>query len=716
MCPGGHVYNLEVEDTHTYLADSYVVHNCHHLGSELTPATLEGHEGIRWGLSATPERADDRRDLVFELCGPIVCEVGREELLQSGHLSEAVVVVHQIGESGDLEESVAAAAEPEIRAAIKRYRFCDPSELRKRVTWKHVLDQGVVNHAARNERAAELAISHSNDHVIVLVPTVEHGERLKQMIPGSEIVHSKLGKKKRSAIIEAFKKGDLRIMIGTSLLDEGFNAPVANVLINVAAGRSARLAEQRTGRVLRSFKDKACGIIHDFDDAGHGYLRNQSRSRQKVFRELGYTIQDSDGNVLFDGLPTEEVNIDAIFSDNAVDVMPSICEIHTTDSKMKIAKPVQETPAVCDSHIKGTQKEVDHASRAHARYSPSTFAYREACPHWENDNDPEKSTAAADQGTKLHEFCERETSEGLEGDEKMFVDMCLGYAQPYKDAPGAVVMREVKLKVLDQYGTVDLLILNGTHADMMDYKMGRHGVEPAENNPQGQGYMLGVWDKFPQIESVTVHFLLPRRDEVSTHTYYRSKDYNRVKLRIATIIARAKKPQEFCPSEGVCMYCGAKSRCAALATRALSISKKLQPGLVLPEKIELDASNPQQVAMLLSLAPIMEGWTKQIRDGALRLSLEEGMDIPGFRRFTKSTPRRVTSILGAWDALKEKMTIEDFLSTCTNLSIVQLEDKFAENAKRGEKKATRQELENILRHADLLKEESEVAYLRAVVQ
>lgn len=32
LCPDGHVYNLEVEDTHTYVANGFVVHNCHRAG------------------------------------------------------------------------------------------------------------------------------------------------------------------------------------------------------------------------------------------------------------------------------------------------------------------------------------------------------------------------------------------------------------------------------------------------------------------------------------------------------------------------------------------------------------------------------------------------------------------------------------------------------------------------------------------------------------
>ena len=302
----------------------------------------------------------------------------------------------------------------------------------------------------------------------------------------------------------------------------------------------------------------------------------------------------------------------------------------------------------------------------------------------------------------------------------MLVDMCLGYVNSVL-SPKAKVYRELRLDVLDQFGTVDLVGVLGNHADLIDYKMGRVRVEEADTNAQGAGYVLGLWDKWSEIETITVHFLMPRRDEVTYHTFSRTADYDRIKLRIATIIARSKAARagllsEHTPSPGTCLYCGSKGVCKALASKALAVSHKLQGDLVLPEKIELDPSNPTQVAMLLTLAPIMEDWAKQIRSDATRLSLEDGLDIPGYRRFSKSTPRKIVSVLGAWDALKAVMTIEDFLAACTNMSVVTLEETFAAKAKRGEKKATRQQLENLLRDADLLKDEGEVHYLRAVTQ
>jgi superfamily II DNA or RNA helicase len=85
--------------------------------------------------------------------------------------------------------------------------------------------------------------------------------------------------------------GETRIHFSTSLADEGLDAPVLSSLIMAAPTRSARLAEQRTGRVLRNFLDKKDGVIHDLTGEGHYFLSAQAKARERVYRKLGYEIE-----------------------------------------------------------------------------------------------------------------------------------------------------------------------------------------------------------------------------------------------------------------------------------------------------------------------------------------------------------------------------------------------------------------------------------------
>ena len=71
--------------------------------------------------------------------------------------------------------------------------------------------------------------------------------------------------------------------------DEGFDAPIADALILAYAGKSQRRAIQSTGRVLRPYKGKECGLIYDFKDTFNGMLANQARKRRAMYKQLNYS-------------------------------------------------------------------------------------------------------------------------------------------------------------------------------------------------------------------------------------------------------------------------------------------------------------------------------------------------------------------------------------------------------------------------------------------
>jgi superfamily II DNA or RNA helicase len=355
--------------------------------------------------------------------------------------------------------------------------------------------------------------------------------------------------------------------------------------------------------------------------------------------------------------------------------------------------------------------EPDHQSRAHAKYSPSSLTYREICPGWQNDDDPNKDNSAAEEGTRCHEAMEKEDTKGLTEEQTLLVETCLGYINDLKTAKTRV-FKEERLKILDQFGTADWILIDGYKAHLVDTKFGRRSVPDAEVNAQLQAYALGVWDRWEAVEELTVHILLPRRDEVSTHTYTRAKDYENIRLRIETIIARAKEalPEFFNPTPSGCQYCGRKGKCGALAGVALKKAKEAS----LDKDEVLDVTKPEQISEFLKMAPILEDWIKKVREEALRVHLYEGVDIPGFRCVDRSTPRTITSPMGAWSVLQDKMTMDDFMASVSRISITELEKNFAATAGKGQKGKSKQQLENLLRDAGVLKEESTIKYLKPI--
>ena len=274
-----------------------IIDECHHIAAPEYRRCLDYHDGARWGLSATPDRADDLKKDVYTLLGPIVHTVERALLVEAGQLAKAMVYIHTTNAKGELEREIDAIVQPEYEKRKKRWPFLFRSptkakEQMSRLVWQAALDVGIVGNEARNAKAIKLALHHAKDSTLMLVGKIEHGESLAEKIPGSQMVFAKMGPKRRRAAIEGFANGDIKCMIATSLADEGLDVPRANVLIQISAGRSAAKAEQRTGRVLRAFHDKTQGVIHDFADVQHYFLAAQSRQRIAVYRSLDYTIQE----------------------------------------------------------------------------------------------------------------------------------------------------------------------------------------------------------------------------------------------------------------------------------------------------------------------------------------------------------------------------------------------------------------------------------------
>ncbi len=279
--------------------DLVILDECHHAAAPSFASKLRYFDGPRWGLSATPERADDLKDVVFDLIGPIIHEVPREVLVDAGQLAQARVFIHSPNAKSEMEAEIRDAAMPVLEARKRKWPFLFRSknaadEQMGRCIWQAAQETGITCNRKRNDRIVNLAIKHHEDSTLVIVGSIEHGQALVAQVPGAELCYAKLGKKKRQNLLSAFSSGDLKTLFATSLADEGLDVPRANCMILAAAGRSAAKAEQRTGRVLRSFSGKTHGTIHDFADLQHYFLAAQARKRIAVYRSLGYQIESAE--------------------------------------------------------------------------------------------------------------------------------------------------------------------------------------------------------------------------------------------------------------------------------------------------------------------------------------------------------------------------------------------------------------------------------------
>lgn len=143
----------------------------------------------------------------------------------------------------------------------------------------------IVHNDSRNNLIAEIAEAHCEDHVIILVKEVEHGNNLKTLIPNSEFITGKEKDVIRQRLLDDFKSGKIKCLIGTSVIGEGVDLPIADVLIMAGGGKSKIQIMQNVGRVLRLFKNKTTALVYDFTDYGCKWLSAHSKERQLIYEE-----------------------------------------------------------------------------------------------------------------------------------------------------------------------------------------------------------------------------------------------------------------------------------------------------------------------------------------------------------------------------------------------------------------------------------------------
>lgn len=274
LCPDGHVYNLEVEGEHTYLANDVVVHNCHQAAAEEASSRLVRFCHARmYGLSATTQMRPDGSDLVTEgLFGPVRFYMSYQEAQDHGLVGEIEIRWRSV-------RSVHNPCEG-VRNSVERER---------RGIWQHKLRNRLIVEDAR----AALA---EGEPVLVTCRVVEHLAHLKALCPEAILIHAEDDRSTRSAmhdwegsliptqepmtterrdrLTQRLKNGEPGIYVITPILNIGFNAKHLRYLVRADGAGSAIQDTQVPGRVSRSNEVKSGGIVIDyldeFDPRGFG--------------------------------------------------------------------------------------------------------------------------------------------------------------------------------------------------------------------------------------------------------------------------------------------------------------------------------------------------------------------------------------------------------------------------------------------------------------
>jgi len=89
------------------------------------------------------------------------------------------------------------------------------------------------------------------------------------------------------------RDGTEKVLISSSILDEGVDISGIDTLVLGAGGKSLRQTLQRVGRGLRKKKTGENKVdVYDFMDYTNKFLKNHSDERKKIYLNEGFEVKE----------------------------------------------------------------------------------------------------------------------------------------------------------------------------------------------------------------------------------------------------------------------------------------------------------------------------------------------------------------------------------------------------------------------------------------
>ena len=171
------------------------------------------------------------------------------------------------------------------------YTAC-PKGLRKTTPYQRAVELGIVENLERNTdivREARRAVDYGLS-VLILVARKNHGKLLKESLLSmnvrAEYIFGENNNAAREAALDKLRKGEIDVLIGSTILDVGVDAPAVGLVILAGGGKAEVATRQRIGRGMREKKTgpNVCLFI-DYHDEHSKHLRGHAMERQAIITQ-----------------------------------------------------------------------------------------------------------------------------------------------------------------------------------------------------------------------------------------------------------------------------------------------------------------------------------------------------------------------------------------------------------------------------------------------
>ncbi len=241
----------------------------HLLPAPIFRVTAELQARRRLGLTATLVREDGKEDEVFCLIGPKRYDVPWKVLEGKGFIAEARCVEIRVPFGDEDRRRYAAAS--------SRSQFRLASE-----------------NPAKHDVVAELCARHAGERILVIGQYLDQLQVLSKRM-GAPLLTGRTPNAKRTEVYDAFRSGEIDVLILSKVGNFAVDLPDASVAIQVSGTFGSRQEEaQRLGRVLRPKADGRAAVFYSVVTLG-SKDQDFATKRQLFLTEQGYTYEIREG-------------------------------------------------------------------------------------------------------------------------------------------------------------------------------------------------------------------------------------------------------------------------------------------------------------------------------------------------------------------------------------------------------------------------------------
>lgn len=270
-----------------------VVDEAHHFGDKVKDEALEMCVApMRLGLTATPPEEPQQRQRLFELLGPVRFELSIADLAGTYLANFDVVVLQAPLTSEELAQYRSEHAA--FSRVFRAFRRSSPEG-----TWSEFIQVASQSEEGRRALAAwrrskqieafpeskrrllaDLLDRHREGRVLVFTPDNTSAYQVARdhyIMP----LTCDIKRDERKCVLERFRRGELRALVSSRVLNEGLDVPDADVAIVVGGALGSREHIQRVGRLLRPAPGKRA-VVYELVAAGTSETWSSLRRRRAL--------------------------------------------------------------------------------------------------------------------------------------------------------------------------------------------------------------------------------------------------------------------------------------------------------------------------------------------------------------------------------------------------------------------------------------------------